>query len=123
MPSPRVETSLIACPEGRIISQGIVVETTQLLRDLEILTFLFHRVGIDTLLRSEVNDVTLERVALSGVTVNYLIGTFHATVILVDTTAIVGVCDNRLRHVVLHHRLLHTLLLGNEVEIVVLSQH
>ena len=116
MPAPHIDAGMIASPEGGILSQLVIVETRHLLGQLEVVLLFFRRVGIDTLLSGEVDDVVPD-----GVAIDDLVRALLVTVILVDTTATVG-SGNRLLHSSFHHRLLHTLLLGNEVE-VVLGQH
>ena len=49
-----MKACLVACPEGGIVGKTVIVEAAHLLGDLEIL---IDRVGIDTLLSREIDDV------------------------------------------------------------------
>lgn len=78
MPAPIVVTALlIACPESGVVRQTVTVEAGHLLRQLEVLVI--QRIGIDTLLAIEINDIDLRRVA-----VDLSVRTPHPTVIFVD---------------------------------------
>lgn len=117
MPAPVVVTALlVTCPESSVIRQDVIVEARHLLRQLEIL--ILQRIGIDTFLAVEINDIDLRRVAI-----NLNIRTLRTTVILVDRTVaacVIGI----LRHtVVIRHHLYTRLLLRYEIEVIILSLH
>ena len=115
IPAPVIPALAITSPVRFIIPQIVIIEACHLLRQFEI-TFL-HRIGIDTLLAIEIDDIDFRRVAS-----NLRVRTLHTTIVLVDRTVtafIIGILGQTV--IIRHH--IYTRLLGYEIEIIVLSHH
>ena len=112
MPRPVIPSGIIASPEGIIVREPVVVETTHLLRQLEVL--IRNGIGIDTLLGAEADGIIERRIGT-----DHLIITLRATVILIYTTVTAYVIHIGGDAVIVRH-LLNTLFLWNEIEVIIL---
>ena len=119
MPHIVITAFLIACPEGGIGSDVVIIKTLQLLCELEVFRIKGvqpHRVRIHPFLSAEIYNV-----ALSGVAIQNLIFAFQAIVLLNGTIA-AGIICLLLRNILLDSSILY-LLLRNKVKIISLCHH
>ena len=114
MPHIVITAFLVACPEGSIVGDVIVIETLQFLCELVVFRIQgvqLQRVWVYPLLGAEIYNI-----ALSGVAIQNLIFAFQTIVLLYSTIAAGLVCLLH-RNSILDSSLLY-LLLRNKVKII-----